>query len=463
MTADTAAASSGTPSADEPPRTGQHAILRVVTAVVVGNIVVELGIMTVLVPNLPPMSELGRGLVDTAVLVVVMLPLLWFFIAKHLLAETSRFAVIAETAPDIVAIFEPGGRVVSLNRKARELVGIRSNDRPPDSILRLFSAATARTLRDSAIPAALGTGCWEGDLAMVSAEGRAISTHVMVRRYPGPTFGRSLLWLRAVDLSAYNAVERMKDEFVSTVSHELLTPLASIRGSLGLIEGGAMGDVAPKVMEMVRIADSNADRLVMLIKDVLDVQQMRAGKLVLRREPVLLTSAVIAALAQVEVRATQAGIRIVTDFREPAPTVLADHERIVQLTANILGNALKFSPRGSTVTVRVASDEVDPVAVVSVTDEGPGIPPGHIETIFERLVQLDSSATRGHGGAGLGLAIARDIAEMHAGTLEASSPPGGGTTLTFTMPLFDGSRTATGPDAEGGGESDALSGERPGP
>lgn len=246
-----------------------------------------------------------------------------------------------------------------------------------------------------------------------------------------------------LQIIGFQEAERIKDEFISTVSHELRTPLTSIRGSLGLIEGGAMGQIPAKAMSMVRIANSNTDRLIRLINDVMDLEKMRSGKIEMRRQPMSLTDAAAVAIADVEGAAEAATVELVLAAADPAPAVIADHDRLVQLVVNLLSNAIKFSPPRTAITVSVrGSDQgrhegTDPPAsraLISVTDHGPGIPSDKAAAIFDRFTQLDQSAARGKPGTGLGLAIARDIAELHGGTLTMTSELGHGATFTFEMP-----------------------------
>lgn len=237
----------------------------------------------------------------------------------------------------------------------------------------------------------------------------------------------------------FQEAERIKDEFISTVSHELRTPLTSIRGSLGLIEGGAMGPIPAKAMSMVRIANSNTDRLIRLINDVMDLEKMRSGKIEMRRQPMSLTDAAVVAIADVEGAAEAAGVELILVAAAPAPSVFADHDRLVQLVVNLLSNAIKFSPSRTAITVSVRATDADAGAeasraLIAVTDHGPGIPSDKVRLVFERFTQLDQSAARGKPGTGLGLAIARDIAELHGGTLTVTSELGHGATFTFEMP-----------------------------
>ena len=226
--------------------------------------------------------------------------------------------------------------------------------------------------------------------------------------------------------------EQVKDEFISVVGHELRTPLTSIRGSLGLLEGGVFGELPTEAQSMLALAVTNTDRLVRLINDVLDIERMDAGRMDLELAPVKASELVEDAIQVVQMSATQAKVTLDIDVPED-PTVSVDSDRILQVLVNLLGNSIKFSPRSSTVTIRVISD--DGLARFSIKDAGRGIPADRLESIFERFRQVDSSDAREKGGSGLGLAIARDIVSHHGGQLSVESEVGVGSTFYFTLPL----------------------------
>jgi signal transduction histidine kinase len=226
--------------------------------------------------------------------------------------------------------------------------------------------------------------------------------------------------------------EQVKDEFISVVGHELRTPLTSIRGSLGLLEGGVFGALPQEASEMLALAVTNTDRLVRLINDVLDFERMDAGRMELELAPVEAVELVGNALQIVQMHAAQGDVTLAREIDEEL-TVTADGDRIVQVLVNLLGNAVKFSPRGSTVTIAARSEHER--ARFSIEDQGRGIPPDQLEKVFERFRQVDSSDAREKGGSGLGLAIARDIVELHGGTIEVESELGRGSTFRFTLPL----------------------------
>jgi PAS domain S-box-containing protein len=235
------------------------------------------------------------------------------------------------------------------------------------------------------------------------------------------------------DLSGLQEATRAKDEFVSTVSHELRTPLTSIAGSLGLVASGAAGPLPEKAARLVGIAQSNSQRLVRLINDILDLEKLESGKLSFIFAPIDLTDVARRAIDGVSGYADQLGVELVLDETEPVP-VNGDTDRLVQVVTNLLSNAVKFSSRGGAVTVHVVSDGTQ--ARLSVIDRGPGVPENFRDRIFSRFAQADGSDARGKSGTGLGLYIAKEIAERHGGRLWFQSPAEGGATFHLDLPLL---------------------------
>ncbi len=270
--------------------------------------------------------------------------------------------------------------------------------------------------------------------------------HEEVRRRDGSTFlvqlsvtpvldDRSPLALVAAfrDVTDRREVDRMKDEFVSVVSHELRTPLTSIRGSLGLLAGGAVGELPEGGRRMVDIAVENTDRLIRLINDILDIERIESGTVVLHKERCEVATLVAEALRVVMPLADAATVDL--GLGEVEGVVWADADRIVQTLTNLLSNAVKFSPVGGVVTLSAAPDDDD--ILFRVVDDGRGIPTDQLESVFQRFQQVDASDSRQKGGTGLGLAICRSLVEQHGGRIWAESEPGQGATFSFTLPALD--------------------------
>ena len=241
-------------------------------------------------------------------------------------------------------------------------------------------------------------------------------------------FSGSVLSFR--DISQRYALDRLKDEFVSTVSHELRTPLTSIRGALGLLTSGILGEVSDKATNLLRIALTNSDRLVRLINDILDLERAQGGREPLVFRPIQMGDLVRQAMDGMQLVAEQAGVMLIHDKTQVE--VMADADRLVQVLTNLLSNAVKFSPPNSAVSVmlRPGSSGV----TLSVIDQGRGIPADKLEAVFGRFQQVDASDSRQKGGSGLGLAICRAIVTQHSGRIWAERNPTRGTTFRVFLP-----------------------------
>ena len=243
---------------------------------------------------------------------------------------------------------------------------------------------------------------------------------------------RGLIYAVARDVQDQKEVEQMKNDFVSVVSHELRTPLTSIRGSLGLLAGGVAGELPEKARSLVEIAARNGERLGRLINDILDIEKIESGKMGFRFAPVELGPLVEQAVESNRAYAEAYGVELRIAGTLPEARVWADADRVLQVMANLLSNAAKFSPPGE--EVEVAVERLDGNLRVAVTDRGKGIPPELRPRLFEKFVQADASSTRQKGGTGLGLSISKAIVERHGGTIGFESEPGVATAFFFDLP-----------------------------
>ncbi|MGD0156969.1 MAG: PAS domain S-box protein [Terracidiphilus sp.] len=242
------------------------------------------------------------------------------------------------------------------------------------------------------------------------------------------------------DVSERRRLEMMKDEFISTVSHELKTPLTSLRASLGLVQSGTLDKRPEKQRQMVEMAIGNCDRLIRLVNDILDFDRGEKGRLPLNRGPVDPMMLLRRAADVAHNMAAQA--RIEFRFESIASPVYADEDRVLQVLNELVGNAIKFSPPGTTIRLGAWNVEVAAQSAGAgtgevcfmVEDQGRGIAADKLERIFERFQQGDASDSRALGGTGLGLALCRSIVEQHGGHIWAESEPGKGSRFLFTIP-----------------------------
>jgi signal transduction histidine kinase len=226
-----------------------------------------------------------------------------------------------------------------------------------------------------------------------------------------------------------------KDEFVSVVSHELRTPLTSIKASLGLLVRGAAGPVAEPMEELLDIGLRNLDRLIRMVDDLLDLAKIERGSEPAALGVVNAETATQCALQTVSALAASRPVTVVVRGDASTIDVIANSDRLEQVLVNVLSNAIKFSPEGGTVELKWRL--TDSAAECVISDQGPGIPADHLETIFDKFRQIGSASTREHGGAGLGLAISRQLVQLFGGQIWAESEPGRGARFVVRLRLGD--------------------------
>lgn len=250
------------------------------------------------------------------------------------------------------------------------------------------------------------------------------------------------------DITERQAIEQMKDEFVSIVSHELRTPLTSIRSTLGLLSSGMLDDRPDKSKRMIEIAYSNTNRLVRLISDILDIERIKFGKVAMEKRRCNAAELMMQSTDAMRAMAEREGI--VLSVSPIAAELWGDPDRIIQTLTNLLNNAIKFSPAGSTVWLtaefvdahrkrkRVRPAKSGAYMRFCVKDQGVGIPEDKLDVIFDRFQQVDASNSRQQGGTGLGLTICREIVQQHNGQIWVESRFGAGSAFYFTIPVFSG-------------------------
>ena len=245
----------------------------------------------------------------------------------------------------------------------------------------------------------------------------------------------------SMDLTEHKRIEQMKDEFVSTVSHELRTPLTSISGALGLITGGALGEPPAAIKQMLEIAHRNSLRLGYLINDLLDMEKITAGKMTFDMREHSLQRLLDEAMASNQAFAAHFGVNCA--LRDSASVnVWVDGVRLQQVLTNYLSNAIKYTPEGGEVTLHCSRPDERHVRI-SVTDQGPGIPLGFRDRVFEKFAQADASDSRQKGGTGLGLAITKEFIERMGGRVGFDTTDGQGTTFWCELPVLETPHSST--------------------
>lgn len=357
---------------------------------------------------------------------------------RRLLAEVqataARQEAIFDSAIDSILTLNPSGTIETMNAAATTMFGWSAADLGRRDIAVLLDLPQNV---EAGFIARLGANAegrlHEGlvrEMTAIRRDGAQFPVDVAFSALPLPTGVHVVAVVR--DITERRRVEEMKQQFVATVSHELRTPLTSIAGSLGLLAGGAAGAVSDQAMRLISIAQSNSQRLVRLINDILDIEKLESGQMVLEVNPLDLRDIALRSLDSVRGFADSVGVSLEL-VDGPSGPVMGDADRLVQVVVNLLSNATKFSPSGGVVCITVMPEAR--IARLSVKDNGPGVPESFRARIFSKFAQADGSDTRQRGGTGLGLAIAREIAERHGGRLWFESAPGEGATFHLDLPL----------------------------
>lgn len=356
---------------------------------------------------------------------------------------------VLESLSDGLVLIDSENRVVFWNPRAAELVGWQSDEmvgRRADEMLERLAARTVdpeasvaklrEVIRSSQVRSSVNlellprpSGVDGGAPAGTGAVG---AHYVSVCVFPVfDTLGSvSAVGILLSDVSREREADAMKSQLLSTVSHELRTPLASIKGfATTLLRQDVRWDDTTQ-RDFLKIIEEEADRLTEIIDNLLDMSQLEAGMLRITKAPTQLRTLIREVVD--EMRMQTEAHWFVMDLPSGLPQVLADSRRIRQVLHNLVENAIKYSKGGQiTVSCELRTDNI----VVSVGDQGEGIPPESLNRVFDRFFQIDGASTRSVGGSGLGLSISRGIIQAHGGQIWAESTPGKGSTFRFTLPI----------------------------
>jgi signal transduction histidine kinase len=224
--------------------------------------------------------------------------------------------------------------------------------------------------------------------------------------------------------------DRLRSEFVQNMSHELRTPLTFVKGYVELFLTGALGELTTTQHDRMQIVAERTDRVIQLVNEILALQQVERGDLSIA--PLSLEEIAHSEVRSARAVAEQEGLTLIEDYEPDLKSALGDGERLGRVFANLIQNAIKFTPQEGSITVRLRND--GSFVRADVIDQGIGIAEDQLDRIFERFYQVDGSSKRRFGGTGLGLAIVKEIIDAHGGEITVSSEVGVGSTFSFTVP-----------------------------
>jgi PAS domain S-box-containing protein len=349
----------------------------------------------------------------------------------HLMASILQEArhkekAIIENAHDVICSLDRKGKFVSSNSAAREIWGYSPDELIGRSVNALAVGGDGADLIKSIseFSSAQSSGMFEA--AIKKKDGSVAEMRWSVRW----SAAENSMFCVVHDITERKEVERMKQNFLSMVSHDMRSPLSAVQLALNMIAEGIFGPINERGALMVSNAENSVNRLLKMINELLDLDRLEAGRFDLDLKPCSIDEVIQNSIDTIENFANQRKVRI--SFVKSGIKLKADDERLVQVVINILTNAIKFSPDGTTVSVAAA--EQKDVVEISIADEGRGIPEENLGAIFDRFKQVELKDSRQHKGSGLGLAICKAIVEAHGGRIAVRSAVGKGSTFIVSLP-----------------------------
>lgn len=344
----------------------------------------------------------------------------------------SRLRAVLDNAGDGIVTLDEFGRIESANPAAQTLLGYDATELFGQKLADLMGEHCRGRLIQS-LEASSGTvRARLTDVEARTKSGDVVPLELSISEVHLNT--QRFFTIVLHDLTEQRRIDRLKNAFISTVSHELRTPLTSIRGSLGLLTGGATGQLSQDAARMIEIAARNTERLSRLVDDILDVQKIESDQLPLKLQPTNIARLLEQAVAtnQGYAGGFQVSLRTHVDLH-PETLCTLDADRFVQVLTNLISNAVKFSPAGGVVDIDLR--RVEQTVYIAVQDYGPGIPADFQPRVFQKFAQADVTDSRHAHGTGLGLSISKALVELMGGSIRYVTAPNQGTTFTMEFPV----------------------------
>jgi len=346
---------------------------------------------------------------------------------RDLQQERNKINAVIQSAGEGIVVVDEKNEVVLINPQTRQLLGLSANHRIPRAFIDFVISPLKNELlkqnrellfKEIDLTTPVKISLRVGMAWMRDAQGRRVGAVALFQ-----------------DVSREKEVERLKNELISTVSHELRTPLTTMKEFVSIISDGIAGPVSGDQREYLSIIMSNMNRLGRMINDLLDISKLEAGRMDLKKrlvDPLLLIKD---QLATFRPEAENKKINLSAELPEKLPQLYIDSDRLSQVLANLIANALKFTPEGGSVTIQ--AEELEEGIQIAVMDTGVGIAKENFSKLFDRFQQIDRKPGPGAKGTGLGLAISKSIIELHKGKIWVESEIGKGSKFTFILPKIE--------------------------
>ncbi|HEV7215379.1 MAG TPA: PAS domain S-box protein [Chloroflexota bacterium] len=359
------------------------------------------------------------------------------FAQQYMATETARSETraILDATVEAVLLVSPDGVVRTVNRRCEQILGLTQENLANRTFHELQPELEQRFIDPAAVALLTATITdteerFTRDLYQRWPVARTLELFsTPVRSVDSLLLGRLYAFR---DVTREREVDRMKSEFVSLVSHEMRTPLTSIKGYAYLLLSGDTGELASEQRTFAQVIIDNADRLSAMIDAFLDLSRIESGRMELVRAPVDLAALIASVITSIRPQVEAKRQRLVTEIAGDLPPLSGDAGRLAQIMTNLVSNAQKYTPPGGTITV--AARQEGESLHLSVADTGIGISPEERAQLFTRFYRASNRETQAVGGTGLGLAITKSLVELHGGSISVRSEPGAGATFTVVLP-----------------------------
>jgi PAS domain S-box-containing protein len=348
--------------------------------------------------------------------------------ANALAAAERKERSLIEHSLDLISSLDETGRITSINPACKEITGYSEEEMRGRNLRHILPPADVDALRKSLSSSSAEQAAIKFESSVMHKEGKDIHVSWSMHWVPA----EREFFCVGHDITSRKETERLKQEFMAMVSHDLRTPLATLSNFIEMLETGLFGELSERGNHLVKVAASSANRMKSLINDLLDLDKAESGRLQLDCSLTRLDELLDQSVQSVRSLASKEEVQL--DLKNIELEAVVDSKRMSQVLVNLLSNAIKFSSAGGVVTVSLHKQ--DGLAIISVSDQGRGVPDNMREAIFERFQQVKISDAVDKGGSGLGLAICKQIVELHGGTIKVeNNQDRPGATFTFSVPL----------------------------
>lgn len=346
--------------------------------------------------------------------------------AESLIDARVKEQALTQNARDVICSLDERGKFTKMNQAVKEVWGYDDDELMGRTIISLVEPAQAEQAKTALEDAISGKSTTPFELRMR----RKDQTPCDMSWSAQWSESDKSLFCVAHDISERKRLERMKQEVVAMVSHDLRSPLTSIQAMFDLLEAGVLGQLNEKGEDKIRRSSASLNRLISMINDLLDMEKLESGMFELQCSDLPFSTVASHAREAVQTSAEQKKIEVL--ISDSNANIYCDGDRIVRVLINFLSNAIKFSPENTTIEMRIS--QLEDSTQIEVIDQGKGIPADQLETVFERFKQVERADETTKGGSGLGLAICKAIVEAHHGSIGAKSQIGQGSTFWIRLP-----------------------------